>query len=33
VFGIEYALEILTNKTTPADKETPVDLITVESLK
>jgi ribose transport system substrate-binding protein len=33
VFGIEYALEILTKKTTPADKETPVDLITVETLK
>jgi ribose transport system substrate-binding protein len=27
VFGIEYALEILKNKTTPADKETAVDLI------
>ncbi len=33
VFGIEYALEILTNKSTPADKETPVDLITAESPK
>ncbi len=33
VFGIEYALEILTNKTTPADKETPVDLIMAENLK
>jgi ribose transport system substrate-binding protein len=33
VFGIEYALEILTNKSTPADKETPVDMITAESLK
>jgi ribose transport system substrate-binding protein len=33
VFGIEYALEILKTKATPADKETPVDLITVESLK
>ena len=32
VFGIEYALEILRNKTTPADKETPVDLVTPESL-
>ena len=32
-FGIEYALEILTNKSTPADKETPVDLITAETLK
>lgn len=33
VYGIEYALEILTNKTTPADKETPVDLITADNLK
>ena len=32
VFGIEYALEILRNKTTPADKETPVDLITPDTL-
>jgi ribose transport system substrate-binding protein len=32
VYGIEYALDILRNKTTPADKETPVDLITPESL-
>lgn len=32
-FGIEYALEILKNKSTPADKETPVDLITAETLK
>ncbi len=32
VYGIEYALEILTEKTTPADKETPVDLITAEDL-
>lgn len=28
VFGIEYALEVLKNKTAPADKETAVDLIT-----
>jgi len=28
VFGIEYALEMLREKITPADKETPVDLIT-----
>lgn len=28
VFGIQYALEILKTKSTPADKETPVDLIT-----
>ncbi len=33
VYGIEYALEILTNKTTPADKETPVDLITADNLE
>jgi ribose transport system substrate-binding protein len=28
VFGIEYALEILKTKSTPADRETPVDVIT-----
>ena len=33
VFGIEYALEILNKKTTPADRETPVDLITAETAK
>lgn len=33
VFGIEYALDIVTNKTTPADRETPVDLITAENAK
>ena len=32
-FGIEYALEMLKKKSTPADKETPVDLITAETLK
>jgi len=32
VFGIEYGLEMLKNKSTPADRETPVDLVTVESL-
>jgi ribose transport system substrate-binding protein len=32
VYGIEYALEILAKKTTPADKETPVDLITPDKL-
>lgn len=32
VFGIEYALEMLKNKSTPADRETPVDLVTAESL-
>jgi ribose transport system substrate-binding protein len=33
VYGIEYALEILKTGSTPADKETPVELITAESLK
>jgi len=33
VFGIEYALEILRKKATPADRETPVDLITADKLK
>jgi ribose transport system substrate-binding protein len=32
VNGIEYALEILKSRSTPADRETPVDLITAESL-
>src|SRR6478736_4246038 len=32
VFGIEYALEMLKNKITPTDRETPVDLVTRESL-
>jgi ribose transport system substrate-binding protein len=32
VYGIEYALEMLTKKGAPADKETPVDLITAETL-
>ncbi|HTY88314.1 MAG TPA: sugar ABC transporter substrate-binding protein [Candidatus Acidoferrum sp.] len=32
VFGIEYALDMLRNKTTPADRETPVDLVTAETL-
>jgi len=32
-FGIEYALEMLSKKGTPADKETPVDLVTAETLK
>jgi ribose transport system substrate-binding protein len=32
VFGIEYALEMLKSKATPADKETPVDLITAAKL-
>jgi ribose transport system substrate-binding protein len=33
VFGIEYALEALKNKTAPADRETTVDLITAEQTK
>ncbi len=33
VFGIEYALDILKKKSAPADRETPVDLITAETLK
>ena len=32
LFGIEYALEMIAGKGTPVDKETPVDLITVETL-
>ena len=31
VYGIEYALEMLTKEGVPADKETPVDLITAET--
>jgi ribose transport system substrate-binding protein len=33
IFGIEYALEMLGKKATPADRETPVDLITKATLK
>ena len=33
LYGIEYALEMLKGKGTPSDKETPVDLITAETLK
>jgi len=32
VFGIEYALEMLAGKGAPADRETPVDLITARDL-
>jgi ribose transport system substrate-binding protein len=32
VFGIEYALEMLKTKSPPADHETPVDLVTADSL-
>lgn len=33
VYGIEYALEILRDAATPEDKETPVDLVTAETLQ
>src|SRR4030042_149423 len=33
LYGIEYALEMLGGKGTPSDKETPVDLITAETLQ
>jgi len=33
VFGIEYALEMLGTKALPADRETPVGLVTKDSLK
>jgi len=33
VYGIEYALEMLRRGGTPADRETPVDLITAETLR
>ena len=33
LYGIEYALEMLGGKGTPVDKETPVELITAETLK
>jgi ribose transport system substrate-binding protein len=33
VYGIEYALKIIKSKSSPEDRETPVDLITGESLK
>jgi ribose transport system substrate-binding protein len=33
IYGIEYALEMLKTGATPSDKQTPVDLITAESLK
>jgi ribose transport system substrate-binding protein len=33
VFGIEAALQLINNGATPEDRETPVDLITAESLK
>ncbi|MFC1782028.1 sugar ABC transporter substrate-binding protein, partial [Planctomycetota bacterium] len=33
VFGIEYALEMLANNNSPDDQETPVDLITAETIK
>lgn len=33
IYGIEYVLEMLGGKGTPSDKETPVDLITAETLQ
>ncbi len=33
LYGIEYALEMLKGQGTPSDKETPVDLITTETLQ
>jgi ribose transport system substrate-binding protein len=33
LYGIEYALEMLKGQSTPSDKETPVDLITAETLQ
>jgi ribose transport system substrate-binding protein len=33
VFGIEYALDALDKKAPPADRETPVDLVTAETLR
>jgi ribose transport system substrate-binding protein len=33
LFGIEYALEMHKQKSVPVDKETPIDLITAETLK
>jgi ribose transport system substrate-binding protein len=33
VFGIEYALDMIRTKGMPADRETPVDLITAENVK
>ena len=33
VYGIEYALQILRHQATPADKQTPVDLVTAETLR
>jgi ribose transport system substrate-binding protein len=33
VFGIEFALESLRGKLPPADRETPVDLVTAETLR
>jgi len=32
VFGIEYALQMLQSGSAPADRETPVDLVTAETL-
>jgi len=33
VFGIEHALEMLKTKTAPKDRQTPVDLITADTIR
>ena len=33
IFGIEYALELVNGGVTPSDRETPVDLVTAETLQ
>lgn len=33
IYGIQYALEIIESGTTPEDRETPVDLVTVDSFQ
>lgn len=33
VFGVEYALQMMRDKVAPTDKETPVDLVTAETLR
>jgi hypothetical protein len=33
VFGIEYALQLLSGQAALQDKQTPVELVTAESLK
>jgi ribose transport system substrate-binding protein len=33
VYGIEYALQVVREKLEPQDRETPVDVVTAETLK